>query len=83
MTRGEHGEYLEKLVAPADFDGPTKDRKCTDTICLLLIVAAWVVMTAVGAYSLANGDYRLILFPLDYAGNICGTGEPSDSVVTD
>jgi len=64
----------EKLVAPADFDGPTRNRHCTDVLCLLLLVASWVVMTGVGLYAVSNGDYRVVLYPFDYDGNICGTG---------
>ena len=67
-------EYGEKLTAPPDFDGPTEHRHCTDLLCLLLMLACWVAMTIIGIYSLAEGDYRLVLYPLDYDGNICGTG---------
>ena len=42
----------EKLRAPADFDGPVKDRKCTDVLFTLLIVAMWVAMTIVGITSI-------------------------------
>lgn len=67
-------EGNEKLVAPADFDGPTRTRHCTDVFCLLILIAAWVAMTGIGIYALREGDYRLVLHPLDYDGNICGTG---------
>lgn len=30
-------------------------------------------MTGLGIYAYREGDYRLILYPLDYAGNVCGT----------
>ena len=63
----------DKLVAPADFDGPTKNRHCTDILFLLLIFAMWAAMTGVGIHSVREGDYRLVVFPLDYDGNICGT----------
>jgi Plasma-membrane choline transporter len=63
----------DKLVAPPDFDGPTKNRHCTDVLCFLLLVVSWVAMTAVGYYAVMNGDLRLVLNPLDYDGNVCGT----------
>ena len=66
-------DNMDKLRAPADFDGPTKDRHCTDILMLLVIILSWVAMTGVGSYAAANGDYRLVIFPLDYDGNICGT----------
>eukprot|EP00586_Coscinodiscus_wailesii_P007425 CAMPEP_0172491650 /NCGR_PEP_ID=MMETSP1066-20121228/22527_1 /TAXON_ID=671091 /ORGANISM="Coscinodiscus wailesii, Strain CCMP2513" /LENGTH=613 /DNA_ID=CAMNT_0013260811 /DNA_START=293 /DNA_END=2134 /DNA_ORIENTATION=- len=30
-------------------------------------------MTGIGAYSMSNGDYRRVIYPMDYSGNICGT----------
>jgi len=30
-------------------------------------------MTGLGIFCIQNGDYRLILYPLDYDGNVCGT----------
>lgn len=30
-------------------------------------------MTGLGIYGMQNGDYRLIIYPLDYDGNVCGT----------
>eukprot|EP00550_Attheya_septentrionalis_P004076 CAMPEP_0198293602 /NCGR_PEP_ID=MMETSP1449-20131203/17936_1 /TAXON_ID=420275 /ORGANISM="Attheya septentrionalis, Strain CCMP2084" /LENGTH=668 /DNA_ID=CAMNT_0043993243 /DNA_START=95 /DNA_END=2101 /DNA_ORIENTATION=+ len=71
MPRDEEG--TDKLEAPADFDGPTDDRHCTDIVCSILIVIMWIAMSGVGAYAVTNGDYRKILNPLDYDGNICGT----------
>lgn len=68
------GDYNKnRLSAPPDFDGPTANRKCTDIIFFILIFSMWVAMTAVGIYSWRNGDYRTVLYPMDYAGNICGT----------
>ena len=60
----------QRLVAAADFDGPTRHRKCTDILCLLLLWAMWGCMTALGIYAVQNGDYRLVVYPLDYDGNI-------------
>ena len=60
-----------KLAAPPDFDGPasSNERRFTDVLCMLLLWSAWVGMTALGIYAMKNGDYRVILHPLDYAGN--------------
>ncbi len=69
----------EKMVAPADFKGPADKRGCTDILCLLLIVAHWVAMTYLGIWACTTGDYRLVLYPMDVDGNICGI----DSDVTD
>lgn len=34
-------------VAP-DFGGPCKNRRCTDVLCLLLLIACWFAMTFIG-----------------------------------
>lgn len=62
-----------RLSAPPDFDGPSTDRKCTDIIFFILIFCMWIAMTALGIYSWNSGDYRAVIYPMDYAGNICGT----------
>ena len=67
MTKDE--DMGEQLSAPPDFDGPTARRKHTDVICALMLWAMWISMTGLGVYAVQNGDYRLILYPLDYAGN--------------
>jgi len=63
----------DKLHAPPDFDGPVVHRKCTDVLCTLLLLCCWIAMTALGIYAYTNGDYRLVLYPMDYDGNLCGT----------
>ena len=63
----------EKLQAPADFDGPSNDRVCTDVLCALLFLVMIGLMSALGYYAVSNGDYRIVLYPMDYAGNVCGT----------
>lgn len=75
MSHDEHDDDEEavKLVAPADFDGPTGNRHCTDVFCGLLIVVMWAAMTFIGISACQTGDYRIVLYPLDYDGNICGT----------
>lgn len=60
-------------MAAADFDGPVESRHCTDVLMLLLIIGMWVSMTAIGIQGAKQGDYRRIVYPMDYDGNICGT----------
>lgn len=59
----------DKLSAPPDFDGPTSRRRFTDVLCTLLLWVMWISMTGLGIFAMQNGDYRLILYPLDYDGN--------------
>jgi hypothetical protein len=71
----DSGEYnKKKLTAPPDFDGPTSNRRCTDILFAMILILCWTAMTAIGIYSLKSGDYRAVLYPMDYSGNICGLG---------
>lgn len=56
-----------------DFDGPVKERRYTDVFCSFLIFIVWITTTGIGVYATINGDYRIVLYPMDYDGNICGT----------
>lgn len=71
-------EMGDKLQAAPDFDGPTSDRRCTDILCTLLIFVMWAAMTFLGVQAVNGGDYRIILYPLDYDGNVCGTDFAKD-----
>lgn len=62
----------DRLVAAPDFRGPTENRHCTDVLCLLLLLATWVVMTGLGLAVIQKGDHRVVFHPMDYDGNICG-----------
>jgi hypothetical protein len=63
----------DKLRAPADFQGPTANRQCTDILCTGLLIAMWISMTILGLQAISGGDFRILLYPLDFDGNICGT----------
>ena len=69
----EDSDENKKLTAPADFSGPVEHRKCTDVLFLLLIIVTWTAMTAIGMKATREGDYRKVLYPMDYDGNVCGT----------
>jgi hypothetical protein len=69
-------EYAHQtLQAPPDFRGPTEERYCTDIFCLFLLVLSWIVMTGLGAYASQNGDYRYIVYPLDYQVRVVISGD--------
>ena len=53
MSSADHGEALE---APHDFDGPVKNRRCTDCTCLLLLFACWTSVGACGFAALGWTD---------------------------
>jgi len=63
---------------PVEFQGPTRDRKCTDVICLILFlvfIAAWAI---VAFYAAVNGDINRVIYPTDSQGRICGAGDLKD-----
>jgi hypothetical protein len=49
---------------------------------LILLFAMWTAMTGIGIHAVTNGDYRLVVYPLDYDGNICGTDYAENMVRT-
>lgn len=83
-----------KQEAPKEFgsflDGKRPDgkrRKCTDCLCLLLLLAQWVVMTYLGVEALMTQNVRVLTNGVDYDGNICGfssgvTGKPLWTIVS-
>ena len=40
---------------PVDYQGPTRDRNCTDVVCLLLFCAFLVAWAIVAFYAAING----------------------------
>jgi len=64
-----------------------RPRHCTDCICLLLLIAAWVVMSIIGLIvtgaisnpNLSPGDPARLTNAMDYRGRTCGV---TDSVKT-
>mmetsp|Transcript_3507 Transcript_3507/g.12781 ORF Transcript_3507/g.12781 Transcript_3507/m.12781 type:complete len:678 (-) Transcript_3507:65-2098(-) len=69
-----------KIVLEPGFGGPCKKRRCTDLLCMLLLVACWACMTGIGFAALGfiesdkihkGNPYRLIN-GIDYKGNVCG-----------
>jgi len=57
-----------------------KKRGCTDCLCLLLLIASWICMTAVGFVAcgvvkdvnLPAGNPRRLMNAVDYQGRVCG-----------
>ncbi|KAK7504491.1 hypothetical protein BaRGS_00004357, partial [Batillaria attramentaria] len=55
--------------------GPIKKRSCTDIICCLIFLIFVLGLLAVGAYAYVWGDPKLLLYPMDSEGNLCGLGD--------
>lgn len=56
-------------------NGPIKRRSCTDIICCLLFFVCILGGLAVGVYAYVWGDPKLLLYPVDSNGNLCGFGD--------
>lgn len=58
------------------------DRKCTDVLFLLMLIAAWAAMTVLGLIvtgmiphpGLEPGNPKRLINGIDYDGRICGVG---------
>ena len=73
-------KHQSTIRAPDDFDGPVKTRSCTDVFCLILMYLMFGTMTGIGIYSISKGDYRVVIYPMDFDGNICGTDYGNNTV---
>eukprot|EP01038_Epipyxis_sp_PR26KG_P006534 gene6534-8977_t len=67
---------------------PSSSRRTTDIIFLLLIVCCWIAMTIIGFSAtgvistsyISKGNPNLLIYGVDYQGNICGIDEPVKSL---
>jgi choline transporter-like protein 2/4/5 len=55
-----------------DFNGPLKNRSCTDIICLLLFLIFIGCWAGIAIYAFTSGDPYTLLVPRDSAGSRCG-----------
>jgi len=58
-----------KTEAPSRIQG---DRTCRDVFFLIVFAAFWVGMLAVAGIGFSQGDPGVLVFGLDYRGNLCG-----------
>ncbi|XP_050412083.2 choline transporter-like protein 2 isoform X1 [Patella vulgata] len=56
------------------FNGPIKNRSCTDVICCIVFVVFILGLAVVAYFGYAYGDPKLLLYPQDSDGNLCGYG---------
>jgi len=47
------------------------ERSCRDMLFLLIFLAFWLGMFYVGGYGFGKGDPRILIYGLDYKGNLC------------
>lgn len=65
------------ISPPPDFDGPTKSRRITDPLCLLVLLGSWGITSWIGVWSIQNGNYDSFMHPIDYKGRVCGVDTDS------
>ncbi|KAH8098857.1 choline transmembrane transporter [Aureococcus anophagefferens] len=78
----ETEEEAAASAAAMSADGPLAHAsgRCTDVLCLLILVAAWGGMTVLGFAvvgiwknpRLPSGDPRRLVYGMDYLGDLCG-----------
>ncbi|XP_043225638.1 choline transporter-like protein 4 isoform X2 [Amphibalanus amphitrite] len=55
-----------------DFNGPIKQRSCTDILCAILFIAVLIAWGGITIFALLYGDPQRLLSPTDTAGKKCG-----------
>jgi len=83
----EENKPRNKLDADRTFAGPVSERKSTDCLWLLLILAHWALVTFIGLAafgwfdsSLRQGRPRILTNWMDHNGYICGSGTHGGAV---
>ncbi|XP_065068597.1 choline transporter-like protein 4 isoform X2 [Rhopilema esculentum] len=69
---GKQGKYGAPRKYDPTFNGPIKNRGCTDIICCILFVLYIVGMVIVGALAFVWGDPMKLINPTDSKGRVCG-----------
>lgn len=70
-------EYGNSFTYDPTFNGPLRNRGCTDVICCILFIIFMLGMLAIGIFGYINGNPALLLYPADSQGNLCGYGNLS------
>ena len=72
------GKYGNKKKFDPTFNGPIKNRSCTDIICCILFFIFIIAMLIVGFLAFSWGNPKRLLYPTDSNGNSCGQGDYAD-----
>lgn len=62
-------------------NGPNSNRSCTDVICCLVFILFVAGLVVVAWFAFVYGDPKLLLYPQDSNGNLCGQGDLKDKPV--
>lgn len=72
---GKAGKWGKPKPFDPTFNGPIKNRSCTDCVCCFLFVLYIVGMIALGIVAFIKGNPYKLLGSVDSDGNICGYDE--------
>eukprot|EP00629_Pelagomonadales_sp_RCC1024_P008319 CAMPEP_0119276868 /NCGR_PEP_ID=MMETSP1329-20130426/16119_1 /TAXON_ID=114041 /ORGANISM="Genus nov. species nov., Strain RCC1024" /LENGTH=689 /DNA_ID=CAMNT_0007277313 /DNA_START=153 /DNA_END=2219 /DNA_ORIENTATION=- len=86
-SQKEMDDASNKLEADASFSGPRSERKCTDVLWLLIIIAHWIAVTYLAFVSfgwiesgkIGQGRPQILTNWIDHNGYICGKRRESGS----
>ncbi|XP_067121136.1 choline transporter-like protein 1 [Centruroides vittatus] len=81
-----HSSSVNGRWVPPDlesFEGPTKDRQCTDIIFLILFVVFCIFLIIVLGVAVGIGDPYRLLYGYDNYGNVCGRNNTKIKDVSD
>ncbi|ELK18908.1 Choline transporter-like protein 4 [Pteropus alecto] len=70
--------YGKPVKYDPSFQGPIKNRSCTDVICCVLFFLFILGYIAVGTVAWLYGDPRQVLYPRNSTGAYCGMGTNKD-----
>ncbi|CAH2068395.1 unnamed protein product, partial [Iphiclides podalirius] len=65
-------DYGEPIRYEPDFNGPTRNRSCTDILWLIIFILFLGLWGYVGFYSMTKGNVEKLLAPIDSKGQRCG-----------
>ncbi|XP_064650340.1 choline transporter-like protein 2 isoform X2 [Lineus longissimus] len=61
------------------FNGPIKNRGCTDILCCLFFVVCVLGLAVTGYFAYVYGDPTILIYPTDSNGEICGYGSKAST----
>ncbi|XP_070531871.1 choline transporter-like protein 2 [Ptychodera flava] len=68
----DKNKYGEPQKYDPTFNGPLKNRSCTDILCCIIFIVFIAGMFVVGYFAWLNGNPNKLIYPTDSRGQICG-----------
>uniref|UniRef100_A0A4D5RA77 Choline transporter-like protein n=1 Tax=Scolopendra viridis TaxID=118503 RepID=A0A4D5RA77_SCOVI len=77
-SNGDSHKYGESLRYDPDFNGPIRNRSCTDVICFAIFITFIILWIILSILAFRYGNPEMLAFPTDSEGNVCGEGQFKD-----